>query len=221
VGSKKTGLQKLGHGVFEWDGSERRSDRYGSFFLDAKAPEGLEAKCSYDMLLAEKLEGKRVHIVAVVIATCTSTHIGDMFLKIKPSTPEVGEVVDLGVGVFHCEPCVWDRKLFSVSLIPDDKRKTFWFDPRKLYRLHDQTVDVFVEETRAAFSAVPDVYVVDTDAAMVSTGDGNFQTKHVEPENLRVFNKVERLGDGLLSFTPACSLPKGERVRFEHRGKKS
>jgi hypothetical protein len=152
---------KLAHGVFTWSGSERRSDRYGSFNLLAEPFDGKEVtKPTYDTEVAKKLEDKRVRIFVRVLATRKSNHIGDLFLGILPSTPEVGEEVDLGVGILHTEPCEYDHKVTSTSLEPGDGRDTFWFDPRKLYRLHDQTVDIFVEETADEFTPAPDLDVV-------------------------------------------------------------
>jgi hypothetical protein len=42
----------------------------------------------------------------------------------------------------------------AVVLRPGDPRDELWIDPRKLYRLHDQTVELLIEETEDAFSSV-------------------------------------------------------------------
>jgi hypothetical protein len=151
-------MQMLAHGVFTWSGSERRSDRYGSFILLAE-PYGASPVTvpTYDTALAQKLSGKRVRIVVTVVETRRSGHIGDRFLNIYPTTPEVGEQIELGVGIFSTQPDEGDPKITSTILAPGDGREAFWLDPRKLYRLHDQTVDVFVEETDAEFTPAPDL----------------------------------------------------------------
>jgi hypothetical protein len=151
-------MQKLAHGVFTWSGSERRSDRYGSFILLAE-PYGAPPVTvpTYDAALASRLNGKRVRIVVKVVETRRSGHIGDRFLNIYPTTPEVGEHVELGVGIFSTQPDEGDPRVTSTTLAPSDGRETFWIDPRKLYWLHDQTVDVFVEETDDEFTPAPDL----------------------------------------------------------------
>jgi hypothetical protein len=50
-----------------------------------------------------------------------------------------------------------DPNITATVLAPSDGRETFWMDPRKLYRLHDQTVDVLVEETADEFTVAPDL----------------------------------------------------------------
>ena len=213
----ETGV-KLAHGVFTWSGSERRSDRYGSFNLLAEPYDGKEVtKVTYDRDLAEKLEGKRVRILVKVVETRKSGHIGDLFLGIRPSTPSVGEEVDLGVGIFHTEPCEYDSKVVSTFLEPGDDRDTFWFDPRKLYRLHDQTVDIFVEETADEFTPAPDLTA--KDEGMVSNGDGSFQSKGVELSGrTRIKPRVERIGDGLFVMTQPGAFKQGERVEYDQEG---
>jgi len=212
---------KLAHGVFTWSGSERRSDRYGSFNLLAEPFEGAEVtEVTYDRELAKKLEDKRVRILVRVLATRKSKHIGDLFLGIKPSTPEVGEEVDLGVGIFHTEPCEYDSKVLSTFLVPGEppSRDTFWFNPRKLYRLHDQTVDVFIEETTEEFTPAPNLKQ-ETDEGLIASGDGSFQSKGVELSGrTRIKPRVEPIGDGMFVMTQPGAFKQGERVDFDQEG---
>ena len=72
--------------------------------------------------------------------TRESNHIGDLFHGFMPKTPEIGEVIELGEGnVFY------DIDEFgeNIGLKPSDNRKTFWLNPKMLYRCHSQTVDVY------------------------------------------------------------------------------
>jgi hypothetical protein len=208
-------MKKLGHGVFTWSGSERRSDRYGAFNLCAEPYEGkVVTQVTYDKALAKELEDKRVRVLVKVVETRESGHLGDIFLGILPSTPEVGEEVDLGVGILHTEPCEWDKKVTSTFLVPGDPptRETFWFDPNKLYRLHDQTVDVFIEETDAEFTPgwTPSAKQGD---GMIANGDGSFQAKNIEvASGTKIAPKVERLGQGL--FQLSSDYERGEHVEF-------
>lgn len=197
---------KIGHGVFGWDGFERRSNRYGAIHLsDTPYGEGPAAcKVMHDKAALKKLSGKRVRITAKVIENRKSGHLGDASLKIVPSQPDVGEEIDLGVGEF--EVTVGYDGSPDILLKPSDGRDEFWMDPRKFYRLHDQTVDVFAEETTDAFSPVPDVKIPDENVAIV-VEDG-FQVKSKGRGAHRIAPNIERLGepgDGLFMLTPLGS----------------
>ena len=76
--------------------------------------------------------------------------------------PDVGEVVDLGVGTIAIQPS-WEASGVAVALRPDDGRADFWIDPRKLYRLHDQTVELFAEPTDEPADPPPSFGRADTD----------------------------------------------------------
>lgn len=141
-------MQELAHGVLTWPAGDRRSDRYGNVYLigqDYGATVTVEPRQN-DALMAS-LDGKRVRLICEVVETRTSGHIGDFFHGFFPSTPDVGERIDLGVGTLVIGMDTSEEGDKTIALRPDDGRQVFWFDPRKLYRLHDQTVTVFVEET--------------------------------------------------------------------------
>jgi hypothetical protein len=72
-------------------------------------------------------------LVAEVIATRKSTHIGDLFRGIFPSTPKLGARIVLGHGALFYNGN-------QVGLKPDDGRENDWLDPHSLYQAHDQTV---------------------------------------------------------------------------------
>jgi hypothetical protein len=84
--------------------------------------------------------GQRGRLVAEVLATRPSTHPGDLFHGWHPTTPEVGERIQLGVGTLFFEE-LWE----VAGLRPDDGRETFWLDPPALYRAHEQTVRLVFE----------------------------------------------------------------------------
>lgn len=120
----------LGTGVLGWNGHERRSDRYGyiSLFLSPDSDKAVS--------LSRRLAGYG-KLVAKVLEIRKSYHIGDLFRGIFPETPEVGEEITLGEGwLSFTGPTV-------VGLKPDDKRETDWLNPRSLYRLHQQTVELY------------------------------------------------------------------------------
>lgn len=121
--------ETIASGTLNWRGAERRTDRYGAICL--------MDPLRMDEAAIEALAGRRVTIRATVLEARKSRHIGDLFRGIRPTTPTVGEVVDLGAGEFFTERDQWG---LTFGLLPDDGRDTDWFDPRKLYRLHDQVV---------------------------------------------------------------------------------
>lgn len=142
------GTRITGTGILGWDGSERRSDRYGTFVLMSTGYDDNGSAVAGWSAPPASLAGRRVRIVATVTATRGSSHIGDIFRGIYPTTPALGEEVDLGTGVLFVHHFDWPNgEGLGVGLRPDDGRPDNWMDPGKLYRLHDQTVSVVIETT--------------------------------------------------------------------------
>ncbi len=73
-------------------------------------------------------------MTAAISAICSAASA-----RARPSTPDVGETIDLGTGRFRLGKA---EKTLTFGLEPADGRQTDWFDPAKLYRLHDQTVEL-------------------------------------------------------------------------------
>lgn len=143
-------MSTTGTGIFGWDATERRTDRYGSFTLDKTgySYNGVYDDAKWDNVeQLEALVGKRVKIEATVIVDRDSAHIGDLSRKIFPSRPVTGETIVLGIGKFFISPASWSASQFSVGVEPDDGRANDWIEPVKLYRLHDQTVTITITET--------------------------------------------------------------------------
>lgn len=208
--------ERVGHGVFGWSGTERRSDRYGAFVLAATPYASSDRIANHlDVATLRPLDGKRVRITCKVIANRESGHAGDLALKVFPTTPDVGEVVDLGVGTLRLEDAGYDG-MTAVAMVPGDGRDTFWFEPRKLYRLHDQTVDVFIEETTEDFSPAP-TFKSTSDPVSIDVGDGYIQAKGVKDGvNYSAPPKVERVGDGLFFMDNEPHVA-GRRRKLERR----
>jgi hypothetical protein len=205
---------KIASGVFSWGGEERRTRRYGLVGVD-EANFDRNERCGVvlDKPAIKAFARKKVRMWAVVTKVRKSGHIGDMFLRILPETPEVGERVDLGVGIFTSDHADWSYKdgtpVQVFGLKPGDGRATLWMDPHKLYRLHDQTVDVFVEETTDADHPVPVIQVHEQDGA-ISTGDGYFQV--AGPMPTRVRPHIERVEGLKGAFIMGGLAPFGTRV---------
>ncbi len=191
-------MKKVGFGIFTWNGEERRSQRYGFFaLLSSNYNEDVRCSVELDREALNAFAGQRVRILAVVRATRESGHIGDMALKIKPSQPELGEEIELGVGTLQLEASPLMEGLV-IGLQPSDGRHVFWLDPRKLYRLHDQTVDLYIETTSQSEHAAPDIRP--TEEGVVSTGDGDGSFQVVGRMPIKVRPTVESLGGGLFKM---------------------
>ena len=127
-------MQELGTGVLNWDGAERRSDRYGQVFL-LSSPYGRNR-----VKLVKVKSGVRGRLIAIVKETRRSRHIGDFFHGVFPETPEVGQKITLGEGK------LFFRSYNTVGVQPDDGRDTLWLDINGLYKTHQQTVTLCFEE---------------------------------------------------------------------------
>lgn len=103
--------------------------------------------------------------------------------------------------------------------MPSDGREEFWCDPRVWYRLHDQTVELWIEETDEPESPDPSVHFADIDNDdAISNGDGTLQIKTKKSiSELKIAPKIERLtfGNGLFSVSnPSASGNQGERLKI-------
>lgn len=132
---------ELGMGQLSWHAEERRTDRYGTVCLwsDASPDKpGIPLPWKPE---AAACDGKTGYLVAYVLETRESAHIGDLMRGIYTERPVVDEVVELGPGIlFFEEKPPWG---VHVGLRPDDGRDTDWLDPHELYRLHQQTVRLY------------------------------------------------------------------------------
>lgn len=115
----------IGHGQLNWPPGERISDRYGMVRLN-----GVD--------IAPTHAGEQATLYAVVTEARKSRHIGDLFRGLFPSTPSVGDQIELGTGTLFFEDG-------GVGLEPPDGRDTDWLDPHALYSVHDLTVDLYIQ----------------------------------------------------------------------------
>ena len=125
--------------------SERTSDRYGSVSLHDTDSRGRKvadnAKMDVDTIL--EYAGKYGRLICEVLETRESAHVGDDSRKFKPSMPEIGDIIKLGEGeLFH----QIEEGIDNVGLIAD--RPSDWLDPRALYKVHEQTVNLYFEPKR-------------------------------------------------------------------------
>lgn len=157
----------LGEGMLNWPRGERVGDRYGLVHVQERGTEGYDAvdgnarymqevPASRYASMAEAAEraGQVGMLVAEVVATRQSGHIGDFFHGFFPETPEAGEEIVLGRGELFTEvsfsegggdvigvgvkptEALGAREFEGMRIGPD----IFWMNPRALYRCHEQTV---------------------------------------------------------------------------------
>lgn len=133
---------KIGEGALSWNGAERRSDRYGTIgmFNENSNDETITRNAFLDIILIKENEGKTGELMCIVKEIRRSTHIGDLFHGFFPTTPKIGAKITLGKGkLFYEKPGFVD----TVGLKPSDDRKIFWLIPKQLYRVHEQTVELY------------------------------------------------------------------------------
>jgi len=138
---------KIAHGLLSWPRKERISDRYGVVAFWPDDVEGKlvhkDSKVFLDEIL--RLKGKKGSLVAIVLEARKSKHIGDMFRGLSPSTPDVGEEILLGKGtLYHEAPDSENGEAHCVGL--SQKRDHDWLNPKSLYRVHEQIVDLYFIE---------------------------------------------------------------------------
>lgn len=172
-------MRTIGSGIFTWCSSERRSGRYGTFFL---APSDFEERVQRDVHLdvatLRALEGRNVRIALRILESRPSGHLGDQFLKVFPGAPPaVGSVIELAVGCLlladHSHHDVrYHPTQLGIGTAPSDGRAELWLDPRVLYVLHDQTVELLIEETADPESAPSPLLDQPVEDGVMMTADG-------------------------------------------------
>ncbi len=131
---------ELGTGQLSWHIAERRTDRYGTvgLWIDATPENPVTSERIAWSEEGRQAEGKKGVLIAYVIETRDSDHVGDFFRNIAPVRPEVDEQIELGWGTLFFEQIALDEEY--VGLRPDDDRPNDWLNPNELYRAHQQTV---------------------------------------------------------------------------------
>ena len=207
-------MELIGTGILNWDGHERRSRRYGSVTIGSTGytPDVAYAS-SLDQGWLEQYAGEQVRLVAVVIEARASEHAGDAFLGLMPQRPTVGEQIEIGVGKLALFPIQWGEHPVAVALKPSDGREELWLDPRILYRLHDQTVELYAEVTTLPDSPAPDLSF--RPDGVISNGDGSMQVSggaYKTAPGLALLPNIVDLGEGAFTFGATVEPGAGEYV---------
>jgi hypothetical protein len=137
----------LGKGVLTWNAAERRTDRYGTVYLVPEGVNSFTREPTPSIMVRQARAVGMGSLIAVVTETRDSTHIGDLFRRIYPRTPDVGTRIKLGDGELFFETAP-DGGL-AVGLRPTDGRATDWLIPRALYDAHEQSVELLFEPKEA------------------------------------------------------------------------
>jgi hypothetical protein len=136
----------IGTGVLTWNSAERITDRYGSVAL---MPDGQTSRSGERPYLPISAVSGRGRLVAVVLESRTSTHIGDLFRDIYPSRTAAGSKILLNkrVGTVFLED---SRGQISIGVRPDDQQQCAdWLDPHQLYRVHEHLVELWLHREPA------------------------------------------------------------------------
>jgi hypothetical protein len=120
----------IGKGELGWHRFERQSDRYGSV--------GIYNEDGDFAIKDEDIPTDQVGVlVATVLETKKSYHLGDWGRGIQTKTPSVGDRFELGRGTLH--PQYYEEYGPYVGMKPENDRYTV-FDAETLYRLHSQII---------------------------------------------------------------------------------
>lgn len=164
----KTAVQIVGQ--FNWEGAERRSDRYGGIMLLGPHESQFDHAPNVSLEPFRPFIGRRVIITAKVLQTRESYHVGDLARGISPKTPNVGWVVELGIGTVRSLDKVGE--LDHLIFQRDGTGSHDWMDPTILYQLHHQTVELTIYETDApAVAPVQEGNVIGFTATVLPVGD--------------------------------------------------
>lgn len=201
----------LATGVFGWGKYERQSKEYGYVAVEPTGY-GDKAKCGiepyFDTALLNSLIGKRVRLTALVRECRQSEHVGDLYLyypgttdPLLPIQPEKNEVIEIGVGPLQFKlDDQFKNPMFGVNTTGGK----FQMDPEQLYKLHDQTVDLYIEETDAPLTPSTRMEWDRDGTCGTMTGDGCIQLNTVvtEADVIRAKADFKSHGDGLFSIIP-------------------
>ncbi len=128
----------LGAGALNWRADERRTDRYGTVHLN-RVPSAVDHDATPD---PERFDtapvGAHGRLVAVIVGTRPTSHIGDLARGVAPKPAPVGTEITLGTGTLFVEASRYGNT--EIGVRPDDGRDHAWLDPAALYRCHEQTV---------------------------------------------------------------------------------
>lgn len=196
-------MDKIGSGILTWCSTERSNDRYGTIVLDHT---NYERTVFNDIVfntdIVEKYIGKHVRLIAIVTESRKSSHCGDLTYNIKPTMPEEGVEITIGIGEFFQEDTQWS-KYPAVGLKPDTERTIWWLNPYILYNLHDQSIELFIEETTEPSSvfSIPkekeNMYILSDNGIQIKTKKTDIKKIELEPQIIPIGNGTFMVKHGI------------------------
>lgn len=127
-------IMLLGTGVLSWHPDERRIDRYGTVHLNSTPDDTAFTPVLFDAAPV----GTHGQLVAVIVATRPSFHLGDHARGLGSQPATVGAEITLGAGTLFVQESEFGHA--EIGVRPDDGRDDAWLDPAALYRCHGQVV---------------------------------------------------------------------------------
>lgn len=129
----------LGTGALNWHADERRTDRYGTVHLNHNPSVVYHDDAAPDRERFDTAPvGVHGRLVAVIVDTRPTSHIGDLARGVAPQPAPGGAEITLGAGSLFVEASRYGNT--EIGVCPDDGRDHAWLDPVALYRCHDQIV---------------------------------------------------------------------------------
>lgn len=134
----------LGTGPLNWDRGERVSNRYGFVsFQESDSWDKPIAPWTLDTALLRQLAGTRGRLVAKIVTSRASTHMGDIVLGAFPRQRPKGTRLVLGEGLLRIGRAEGEGSLrFGVEPAGG---ATPWMNVRALYDAHENVVQVTFE----------------------------------------------------------------------------
>ena len=129
----------IGRGKLTWMKSERVSDRYGAVWLMDNDSDSLSPGPDKPQPMWFPPPDQRGQLIAHVIDAYESTHIGDSFRGIAPTTPTTGDIFILGTGRASKETVL---NINTFLITPTKPRDSDWLNPRALYNCHESIVEL-------------------------------------------------------------------------------
>lgn len=135
----------LGTGALNWDRSERVSNRYGFVaFFETDSRDAYIAPWTLDTVLLRRLAGTRGRLVAKVVTSRVSTHIGDLSLGAYPRQRPEGTRLVLGEGLLRIGSAAGAGGSMRFGVAPEAGEYP-WMNVRALYDAHENVVCVTFE----------------------------------------------------------------------------
>lgn len=135
---------KIGYGVLNWHDKEYISSRFGYITLSGENNFIDKAFIFTKQIDLGNLYGK--------VLSTRNSELSDYDENVKVITPKVGEMILLGQGTL-----VFSEEENGVGLFPSHGLEDYWLNPHSLYKLHSQTIELYIEPIEIIYIDKPDL----------------------------------------------------------------